>query len=104
MLGQQLLLGPAIRQLPGVPDHDLVFINADLDRNAAGIVLVDNSVEQRLAYGPPRKQETLDALDTLIVDISFEVFAVQKLERFFDLGRQIAKPLASGNPRLQVAG
>lgn len=37
MLAQQLFQGPARRQLPRVPEHDVVFIHADLDGNATAV-------------------------------------------------------------------
>jgi hypothetical protein len=51
MLGQQLLLRPMVGQLARIPNHDLIFVDADLDRNTAGVVLVDYGIEQSLTQG-----------------------------------------------------
>lgn len=77
MLGQQLLLSPALRQLPRVPEHDLMVIDTDLDGNTAGVILVDHRIEQRFAQGLQRKQVALYTLNALVADICLEVFAVE---------------------------
>lgn len=47
MFAKQLFNGPTRWQFAGIPDHQPVPVNADLDRDAAGIVLVHQGVQHR---------------------------------------------------------
>jgi len=62
----------------------------DLDRNAAAIILVHNSVQQGLAQSLHRKQKGFYSINTLIADIRLQVFNKKDVQRFFNLGKQVA--------------
>ena len=47
MLAQQLLYRPVGRQLTGIPDQQLIGVDADLNRRAAGLVLMHHRVQNR---------------------------------------------------------
>ena len=81
---------PVGRQLPGVPKNEPVAVNADLDRDAAAVILVDDRIEESLAQGGPGKRVALDALQPLVADGGLEVFEIYQLQCFFDLLEEIA--------------
>ena len=90
MLAQQLFQRPALGQLTGVPQNDLMRIDADLNRNAAAVVLVHHRIEQGLAQGGQREQISFQPLQALVADVGLEVLGAQGLQRLFHLGKQIA--------------
>ncbi len=49
MLTHQLLQRPVLWQLARIPKHDLVFVDTNLDGDAAAVILVHHGIEQGLA-------------------------------------------------------
>ena len=77
-------------QLSGVPEHDLVFIDTDLNRNAGCVILVNHCIEQGLAQGLQGEWITLHALNTFVADVCLEVFAVKQIQGLLNLNEQIS--------------
>ncbi|EXI65126.1 MAG: hypothetical protein AW07_04737 [Candidatus Accumulibacter sp. SK-11] len=90
MLAHQFLQRPAFGQLACVPKHNLMRIDADLNGNAAAVVLVHHRIEQGLAQGGHGEQERFHPLQDIVADIGFEVFGAQGVQRLFYLRKQIA--------------
>ncbi len=93
VLGHELFQGPSPRQDSRVPEHEFVFVDADLDRPPRSVVLVGDGVDHCLAQGLVGNGPGLDPLDAFIADVDLEVFGEQEVEAPIDLCEQIAVDL-----------
>ena len=93
MFAQELCQGPVFRQVAGIPEDDLVVVDADLDGDAAAVVLVDHGVEQGLAEGGLREEEGLAPLQAVVADVGLEIFGGQEVEGLLHLLEEVAVDL-----------
>ena len=90
MLAQKAIHGPAFRHLPGVPDHQLIGINADLHRGGNGIVLMRRGVNQGFPKAGTGNRKGFDTLQTVVCDTGLEIFRIEQFHNRFKLGEEIA--------------
>jgi|GEM_PF-5851745 len=89
MLAEEPFQRLALRQVTGVPQHDLVFVNADLDRDAAAVVLVNDGIQQSFTQRTIGIQEGLHSLQALVADVSLQILRVQQLQSLLHLLEQV---------------
>ena len=90
MLAEQALKRPCRRQLARIPDHQFIGIHADLNRNRAGVILVNHRVEYRLAQRRFGHRIGLDPLQSLVGNQGLHVFEPKDIDDLIDLGKQVA--------------
>jgi len=90
VFANQLLDRPGGWKLPRVPDHQLVLIHADLNRDSRGVILVDDRVEDGLAEGGPGNWQGLNSLRAPVGDSRLQVFGGEQVHGAFHLPQEIS--------------
>lgn len=93
VLLQQALHRPTRRELTGVPDHQAVGVDADLDGYPAAVVLVHDGVQKGLPQSRLGYRVGLQALQALVGDTRLEVLGLQHHDGLAGLGQEVAPHL-----------
>ena len=84
---------PVVGQMSGIPDEDLVLIDADLDGGAAAVVLMSDGIEHGLAECLLGHGVGLNPLESLVGDEGFQVLGEEEIEGFISLGEEVSLDL-----------
>ena len=88
MFGHQAVSRPVIRKPAAVCNIQLILIHANLDRNAALILLVAQGIEKGFTQGGIGNKVTLNTLHPFIGDFRLHIFQVYDLNDLVDLFQQ----------------
>ena len=93
VLPNQVIDGPVVREVSGIPDEDLILVDAYLDGDAAAVVLMSDGIEQGLAKSLLGHWVGLDPLESLVGDGGLQVFGEEEVEGFVSLGEEVSLDL-----------
>ena len=91
MFGKKAFRGAEVSgHLAVVPNVHMIFVYADLDGIAGGIILVNHRVQQDFSESFAGEHENFDPLDAVIGDPGFHVFGINQVDGSVDLLNQRA--------------
>ena len=93
VLPNQVIDGPVVREVSGIPDEDLILVDAYLDGDAAAVVLMSDGIEQGLAKSLLGHWVGLDPLESLVGDGGLQVFGEEEVEGFVSMGEEVSLDL-----------